>query len=268
MSGKRVPADPAGATKGNDPSTSRSANEYIAAANAAIDILEKAVYLLPDRNPAVKVVKRVLPAAKQIAGKLPYVAPLAQKAIETFRDKAPNAVSVGVDKVANVMQGAAGAIGERAQAAGDVIKNAFDAKAQEKARREARRVLLDGAGIRMSAQQFLDNWKTQEKLGAQAGNYFDYCGCYAIATYGSAIRKDDYNAFRDIFIGASPNMGKSIRADFIGGGNPDVYADVKYKQHVYVLLYPCPEERLEELRISLITALDADSSYNKPLTAR
>lgn len=39
----------------------------------------------------------------------------------------------------------------------------------------------------------------------------------------------------------------SIHDDFIGKGNPDVYADVKYKQHVYVLLYPCQEDRLDQL---------------------
>lgn len=248
-----------------NPSADRSANDYIAAVNAAIDIAEIAVNFIPGGGAAATVAKKAIkfaPMAKQIARKLPDVAPIAQKAAGAFQDKAPDAVNASADKVAGAMRGVADAIGGQAQAAGNVIKNAFDAKAQEKARREARRVLLDGAGIRMSAQQFLENWATQEKLGEQAGNYLDYCGCYAIATYGSAVRKDDYSAFRDIYIGASSNMGTSIRADIIGRGNPDVYADVKYKQHVYVLLYPCPEKQLNELETSLITALDADASYN------
>lgn len=58
-------------------------------------------------------------------------------------------------------------------------------------------------------------------------------------------------------------MGKSAFDDFTGRGNADVYADVKYKQHVYVLLCPCAKERLDQLEESLITALDADRSYNR-----
>lgn len=40
-------------------------------------------------------------------------------------------------------------------------------------------------------------------------------------------------------------------------------ADVKYKQHMYILVYPCAPDKLDELEASLITALDADQSYNK-----
>lgn len=58
-------------------------------------------------------------------------------------------------------------------------------------------------------------------------------------------------------------MGLGIHDDFVGRGNPDVYADIKYKRHVYVLLYPCEKDRLDELEASLITALDADESYNR-----
>ena len=59
-------------------------------------------------------------------------------------------------------------------------------------------------------------------------------------------------------------MGKAIHGDLTGLGNVDVYADVKYKQHVYILLYPCPMDKIDELEASLIAALDADVSYNKP----
>ena len=59
-------------------------------------------------------------------------------------------------------------------------------------------------------------------------------------------------------------MGEAIHDDLIGLGNVDVYADVKYKQHVYILLYPCPMDKIDELETSLIAALDADASYNKP----
>ena len=47
----------------------------------------------------------------------------------------------------------------------------------------------------------------------------------------------------------------------------DVYADVKYKQCVYILVYPCLSEKIDELEASLVTALDADRSYNRDASA-
>lgn len=151
-----------------------------------------------------------------------------------------------------------------ADQAGGYVQEKMDARAQAKAHREARRALCDGAGIRMSAATFLGNWDADQKAHRDgSGGYLNYCGCYAITTYSSSVRKDDYGGYRDVYVGSSSNMGASIHADLVGLGNIDVNADVKYKQTVYVLLYPCPEERVDQLRMSLITALDADASYNK-----
>lgn len=58
-------------------------------------------------------------------------------------------------------------------------------------------------------------------------------------------------------------MGASIHAAFIGLGNSDVYADVKRKQHVYVPLYLCVKDKLDEFEASLVTVLDADEAYNQ-----
>ena len=64
-------------------------------------------------------------------------------------------------------------------------------------------------------------------------------------------------------MGRSENMDASIHAAFIGLSNSDVYADVKRKQHVYVLLYLCVKDKLDEFEASLVTVLDADESYNQ-----
>lgn len=242
----------------------RSADDYINAANAVIDIVDIAVGLIPGGGAAVKVAAKAVKYAKlarPALEKLPEAAPLVQKAAGALHDKVPDIVGESASKAAKAVRGAAGAVGERGGAVVASVRDAADARAQEKARREARRALLDGAGIRMSVSQFIENCKTQEKLDP-IGGYLAYCGCYAMATYSGAIKKDDYSSFRDIFIGKSKNMGESILADITGRGNVDVYADIKYKQHVYVLLYPCALENLDELESSLITALDADRSYN------
>ena len=103
----------------------------------------------------------------------------------------------------------------------------------------------------------------QSQSTAPAAGYLAYPGCYVVLTFGKGVKQDDYGKFRDVYVGASANMGAAIRADFVGLGDPDVYADVKYEQDVRVLVFPCAEENLERLRQSLIVALDADASYNR-----
>ena len=87
-------------------------------------------------------------------------------------------------------------------------------------------------------------------------------GCYVVAVYARAVKKGDFSSFRDLYVGKSDDVGASIYGDLTGEGNADVYADVKYKQHVYILVYPCAPDKLDELQASLIAALDADRSYN------
>ena len=129
----------------------------------------------------------------------------------------------------------------------------------------ARKALLDGAGNKLIVDQFLQNWDLQvSPVGMLGDGYMAFGGCYAIVTYSSAVKRGDFSNFKDIYIGKSENMGEAIHNDLIGLGNVDVYADVKYKQRVYILLYSCVLNRLDELEASLIAALDADLSYNKP----
>lgn len=244
----------------------RSAQDYVNAANAVIDMAEIAVTLIPGTSTVATTVAKVVkyaPVARQVLNKLPEVAPVAKKATDVIQQNAPNAVSASVGQVAHVAENAFSSVKEKGNAVGDSVRAAVDARAQERARKKARRVLLDGAGIRLSVAQFLENRAAHGKLGHGVGKeYLAYSGCYAIATYKSAVKNDDYSSFRDIYIGKSTDMGSGILADITGRGNADVYADVKYKQHVYVFLYPCEADRLDELERSLITALDADRSYN------
>lgn len=62
---------------------------------------------------------------------------------------------------------------------------------------------------------------------------------------------------------APVDQTRTAMADELKGlGNVDVYADAKYGQNLYVLPYPCPEDKDEALEESLIIALDANVSYN------
>lgn len=265
-------ANPEERDRQNSSSVERSADMYVDAVNAVIGLAGMAVPLLVPGGKAAAVAGAVVKAAPVIQGVAnqlpkiaPVVAPAAKKVAGVAAEKAPGAVAAGFGKVAAVAKGAAAAAGDAVGGARNTMQGAIDARAQEKARMLARKTLLDGAGIRMSSTSFMENWDVQSKLqesGAGEG-YLSYCGCYAVIACDGAVHKDDYSKYREIYVGKSTNMGKSIHDDFVGRGNADVYADVKYKQHVYVLLYPCSEDKLDQLEESLITALDADSSYNR-----
>lgn len=238
----------------------RSAQSYVDAMNAVIDIAEFAISFIPGGTAASKVARyapKAIKVARGAAAAVPAVAPVAAPVAQKVAEHMPGVVD-------GAIKGAADAVGSAAGAAGEAIGGFFDARAQERARREARKTILDGAGIRMSVETFLENWETCGKLEAGASSdYLNYCGCYVIATYSSTVRKGDFSTFRDLYVGRSENIGSAVKADVSGSGNPDVYADVKYKQHVYVMLYPCKEGQLDKLEASLIAALDADCSYNK-----
>lgn len=245
----------------------RTAIDIAAAANAAIEIALLAVEFLPGGPVASKVargVKKFAPAAKVVAQKLPDMAPAMARMAGKAQDKMPAAAAAGAEKVKGAVKDTAGQIGEKGRAAGDKVRDAFEEREREKMLKAARKALLDGAGNKLSVDQFRQNWDLQvSSMGMIGDGYMAFGGCYAIATYASAVKKGDFSSFRDIYIGKSENMGKAIHNDLIGLGNVDVYADVKYKQHVYILLYPCPSDKIDELEASLIAALDADLSYNK-----
>lgn len=246
----------------------RTAVDIAAAANAAIEIALLAVEFLPDGTVAAKVargVRKFAPAAKVVAQKLPDAAPAMVQIAEKAQDKMPAVAAVGAEKVGGVVKNVADQIGEKGRAAGDRARDAFEERVREKMLKAARKALLDGVGNKLTVDQFLQNWDLQvSPVGMLGDGYMAFGGCYAIVTYSSAVKRGDFSNFKDIYIGKSENMGEAIHDDLIGLGNVDVYADVKYKQRVYILLYPCVLNRLDELEASLIAALDADLSYNKP----
>ena len=249
----------------------RSAKEYADAMNAVLDIAELAVEFIPGAGAASKVAKvapKALHLARKAADAMPKVAPVVGPFVKKAAGHAPEAASQGIDAAANavggLVKGVSDAAGGAVRAAGAVVRDAFDAKAQEEARRAARKAILDGAGVRMPLSTFLENWKLNASaVSGSEIDYLNYCGCYVLAVYGAAVKNDDFSMYRNIYVGESTDLGKRIYAEACGKGNVDIYADVKYRQHVYLMLYPCTEDRLEELKESLITALDADKSYNK-----
>ena len=252
------------------PRGERTAQNYIDAVNMVLGIVEMTAPNLPGNNRLKKVADVAVKVAPVVREAAPAIAPIINHVADVVGPQVPEAMNAGAAKIADAAQRAGGAMRGAGSKVADSLREASEAKAQEKARKLARKTLLDGAGVRMSAEQFCSNWSNQEQLdlqlqtGGQPGmGYLDYSGCYVVVTCDSPVKKDDYSKYRDLYVGKAVNMGQAINDDFIGKGNPDVYADVKFKQHVYVLLYPCAEEKIDELHRSLIVALDADQSYNR-----
>lgn len=267
---KEKPTKDAGAEVELKPSD-RAANEYAAAANAAIKIAEIAIPLIvPEAKAAraAKVVATAAPvvkaAAEHLPDMIPVVKPAFDKASEAMKERSQSK-GPKENKLRAMMQSSADSLKQKSQEVADAMRDQREAREQEKARIAARKALLDGAGIRMPVEQFMENWKTQKQAsGMLADDYLAYAGCYVLATFASAVKRDDFSTFKELFVGKSERMGADIYRDIVGLGNVDIYADVKYGQHVYVLLFPCAAEKTGELYDALVTALDADQSYNAP----
>lgn len=57
----------------------------------------------------------------------------------------------------------------------------------------ARKALLDGTGNKLTVDQFRQNWGLRVPPAGMLGDgYMAFCGCYAIATYSSAVKKGDF----------------------------------------------------------------------------
>ncbi len=133
---------------------------------------------------------------------------------------------------------------------------AAERRREKMSRAEGRRALLACAPIAIDAATLqVDAAGAPEAQGAAANQFVHFPGCYAAITYGSKFkpkRPDEYRAARVFF---SPDMGRSLVDDVEGRGNPDVYADAKYGQHVRFYLFPCSEEDARELLPSLAAVL-------------
>ena len=128
-----------------DVTSRRTAEDYVNAVNAVIDIAEIAVSFIPGGGAAAKVATKAIryaPAARKLVSKIPDVAPIiAGQVAGKLQQKAPDAVGGQAEKLAGAAKGVAAAVGERGHAASDAIKKSFDARAQKNPTRQAMIIL-------------------------------------------------------------------------------------------------------------------------------
>ena len=63
------------------------------------------------------------------------------------------------------------------------------------------------------------------------------------------------------FVGKATNVAAGVSKAISRNGDPDVYADVKYKQNVHVYVYNCADERVDERYAALLQVFSDERLY-------
>lgn len=183
------------------------------------------------------------------------------------RDDEADRVETSADKAIAVQHVEPSQTEEPSEKHADPAQTATPAKERKEPAQKAKppkkqvKAVLKAAAVNMSARKFEKMWKRRnEDVGISEVGCFEASGCYAFLRYETGSKKA--TDFADVYVGGSPTMGASIMRHLEGNGNPDVYADVKYRQNVRVLLFPYPQEMLRVKSRQLMDVLGADVSYN------
>ena len=140
------------------------------------------------------------------------------------------------------------------------LANAIGEKDLKKAIKAARQSVLENATTKITVA---DLRKAKEKMGDDGiGPINDMPGCFVIATYRKMDFDKDLTDYTGIFVGRASNAAQGVEEAISKAGNPDVYADVKFKQNVHVYVYNCLPEQLDERYESLLQTFAGDASYN------
>jgi len=140
------------------------------------------------------------------------------------------------------------------------LANTKDEKELKKAIREARQSVLENATTRITITDLKKAKEKSEETGI--GPIGDMPGCFVIATYRKMDFDKDLTDYTGIFVGRALNAAEGVEAAISKVGNPDVYADVKFKQNVHVYVYNCLPEQLDGRYESLLQTFAGDESYN------
>lgn len=135
-------------------------------------------------------------------------------------------------------------------------------RAALKAVHDAKRTVLENANIRVPLTKLVEQLNSEDEAIRVANmGILDAPGCFAIATYGKLDRVGDPTDYRGVFVGRATCVGDGIAATIVPSGNADVYADIKYRQNVWVYVFSCVEEKLAEKHEALASLLEANESY-------
>ena len=110
-------------------------------------------------------------------------------------------------------------------------------------------------------KDFMDLWIVDRKN--KEGYFYEHrSGVYVIMVFDKPVRRNNFSNYENVYVGQSVWMSNRVHNHFIGKGNGDVYADVKYGKAVYVKLIYCDREKMNDLETKLIDKYHATDSYN------
>lgn len=126
-------------------------------------------------------------------------------------------------------------------------------------------VLIEGKSLFehgfISCEDYMDGWIVDKKT--KQGYFYNHsAGVYVILIYNKRTLKKTLRNYENVYVGQSIWVENRVHNHFIGKGNGDVYADVKYGKKVFVKIIYCEREKMNAIEKRLIDKYDATSSYN------
>lgn len=133
-----------------------------------------------------------------------------------------------------------------------------------KAVHDSKQKVLEGATMRLPMTKLVEQLASDDEAIRIANlGVLDASGCFAIARYGKLDFGKDLTDYTGIYVGKDACVGEGIACTILPTGNSDVYADLKYKQNVWVYVFSCVPDKLDEKYEALVQLLEARESYNR-----
>lgn len=173
-----------------------------------------------------------------------------------------------VEKTKEKTKSAFGGLMQMASEAKENQVNALNAKKEEKELikelKQARQLVLQNASQVNTAKDYIKARKGVNIAGsALATGLYGGPGCFVVATYSKMDFDKDLTDYTYLFVGKGAVLGEAIDLTISRDGDPDVYADVKYKQNVHIYSYPCAPTEVDEKYEALVDLFGTEVEDDK-----
>ncbi|MBP3866498.1 MAG: hypothetical protein J6D25_01635 [Eggerthellaceae bacterium] len=217
----------------------------------AVKVIEAAGTVVAAANVLLEQAKPLMENVdtKAIADSLKASATTAAKGASSAAKEAGNAVASTTEEAANKVGTLFSKLGDAKGELAESLAQAKGEKELKRAIRDARQSVLENATTDITVA---DLAKAKQKAGDSGfGPISTLPGCFVIATYKKLDFDKDLTDYIGLYIGKADHAAEGVDKAMSREGDPDVYADVKYKQNVRIFVYNCMPEELDSLYESL-----------------
>lgn len=191
---------------------------------------------------------------------------IAEKTRLAARTAGEQAGKAGI-AVKGAASGATGMVGDVLAKLGNtkdgILADLSEAKSEKELKRaikDARQSVLENATTSITIADFLK--AVEKSSSAPLTPISDMPGCFVLATYKKLDFDKDLTDYTGIFVGKADDTSVGVLTAISRDGDPDVYADVKFKQNVHAFVFNCRAEDLEERYFSLCQTFADDRLYD------